>query len=306
MERVDIKVGFQCNNHCIFCIQGNKREYCKDRTEDEIKKILEQGRSEGKEAVVFTGGEPTFRPKLLLNCVSYARDIGYRVIQIQSNGRMFAYRAYCEEIVRAGANEFSPAVHGSVASIHDRLTNAPGSFDQVTAGIRNLRELRQYILTNSVVTKINMEDIPNLAKLLVELRVDQFQFAFIHINPIIAEDQKLIEEVVPSMAKAMPYVKAGLDIGRKSGVKCMTEAIPYCMMREYEDLIAERIIPEAHVFDAEEDIEKYSEYRQNEGKSKGPRCVSECIKNDVCEGPWREYPQLFGWEEFKPITEEKI
>ena len=305
MERIDVKVGFQCNNHCVFCIQGNKREHYKDRTEDEIKNILEQGRDEGKEAVVFTGGEPTFRPKLLLQCVKHAKDIGYRVIQIQSNGRMFAYKDYCEQIVRAGANEFSPAVHGSVAAIHDRLTDAPGSFDQVTKGITNLKSLRQYVLTNSVVTKINMEDIPNLARLLVGLHVDQFQFAFIHINPIIAGDPKLIEEIIPSMALAMPYIKAGLDVGIESGVKCMTEAIPYCMMKGYENLIAERIIPESHVFDAEDDIEKYSEYRQNEGKSKGPRCLSECAMNSVCEGPWREYPQLFGWQEFEPAPENK-
>ncbi len=301
MERLDIKVGFQCNNMCLFCIQGDKRTRYDDRTDEEVRAILRQGRDEKRGEVVFTGGEPTFRPNLLLSWVKYAKEIGYELIQIQTNGRMFAYKSFCEAIVDAGANEFSPAVHGSKAEIHDKLTGAVGSFDQVTEGIRNLKRLRQYVMTNSVITKINYTDLPDLAEMFVKLHVDQFQFAFIHINPMIAESDEKISEIVPNIVEAMPYVRKGLDIGIKNGKRCMTEAIPYCLMKGYEEYIAERIIPEAHVFDAEADIEKYSDYRQNEGKSKGPLCAG-CSMNSECEGPWREYPELFGWSEFKPIA----
>lgn len=300
MDRLDVKVGFQCNNKCVFCIQGDKRFHFPDRTYDEVIGFLEQGKKENRDSVVFTGGEPTFRPKLLLEWVKYAKKLGYEYIQIQTNGRMLSYYDYCKSLIEAGANEFSPAVHGSNADIHDKLTGAPGSFDQVTQGIRNLRKLGQYIMSNSVVTKTNYQDLPNLARLLIDLGVDQFQFAFIHINPIIAASNDKIMEIVPNVHEAMPYIKQGLDIGRRAGVRCMTEAVPYCLMRGYEDFIAERIIPEAHVFDAEADIADYSNYRRNEGKSKGPKCL-ECTMNETCEGPWREYPDIFGWDDFKPI-----
>ncbi len=301
MDRLDIKVGFQCNNKCVFCIQGDKRFHFPDRTYEEVIGFLDQGRKEGRESVVFTGGEPTFRPKLLLEWVKYARKIGYDYIQVQTNGRMFSYMDFCKSLISMGVNEFSPAVHGSKAEIHDRLTGAPGSFDQVTQGIRNLRKLGQYVMTNSVVTKLNYQDLPNLAQMLVDLEVDQFQFAFIHINPIIAADEEKIKEIVPNVALAMPYIKKGLDIGIKNGIRCMTEAVPYCLMRGYEEQIAERIIPEAHVYDAEADIADYSDYRKNEGKSKGSECIK-CKMNSICEGPWREYPDIFGWDEFKPIS----
>jgi len=299
MKRIDIKTGFQCNNHCRFCIQGNKRKKYPDKTTEEIKKILKESKGEA-DGVVFTGGEPTFRPKELLIWVEYAKILGYKSIQIQSNGRMFSYLNYCKSLIKVGATEFSPALHGSTAKIHDYLTMAPGSWEQTTKGIKNLKSLRQYVLTNTVITKLNYKDLPNLARLFVGLKTDQFQFAFMHINQIIANDPKTIKEIVPKKSEVMPYVKKGLQIGLNGGLKVMTEAIPYCFMQGYEKYIAERMIPEADVFDADFQIKDYSKYRKTQGKTLGPNC-NKCKYFKICEGPWREYPEIFGWGEFKPV-----
>lgn len=301
MSRVDIKISFQCNNHCIFCVQGDKRNYCADKTLKEIKTILKAERAVGKTSVVFTGGEVTLRRDDLLSSVKYAKTLGYQDIQIQTNGRLFSYLSFCNEIISAGANEFTPALHGSSAIIHDELTMSPGSFAQTVQGIKNLKLLNQRVLTNSVITKKNYKDLPQLASLLVSLKVDQFQLAFIHINQIIANDNKKINKIVPKVSHVMPYVKQALDIGIISGANCMTEAIPYCLMKGYENYIAEKIIPEANVFDAEKPIKNYSQYRRNHGKSKGDNCIN-CMHNQACEGPWKEYPKIFGWDEFKPVN----
>jgi MoaA/NifB/PqqE/SkfB family radical SAM enzyme len=37
------------------------------------------------------------------------------------------------------------------------------------------------VIINSVVTKDNYKEIPELAALLIKLKVTQFQFAFVHI-----------------------------------------------------------------------------------------------------------------------------
>lgn len=299
MKRIDIKVGFQCCNRCRFCVQGDKRYEFPDKNTNEIKKILKNSRKEA-EGVVFTGGEPTMRPKELLKWVAYAKELGYSVIQIQSNGRSFSYLSYCKDVVKAGANQFALALHGSNAKIHDYLTRAPGSFEQTVQGIKNLKSLNQCVLMNTVITKPNYKDLPKIAKLLVNLRVNQFQFAFIHINKIIASDLKLMNEIVPKKSEVMPYVKKGLQIGIDAGIKVMTEAIPYCFMAGYEEYIAERIIPKTSVFDANLVLKDYSQYRKNQGKLKGPEC-KKCKYYQCCEGPWREYPEIFGWSEFKPV-----
>jgi len=298
MERVDLKIGFLCNNRCKFCVQGDKRDFCKFKEIQELEKNLKETYREGKKEVVFTGGEPTLHPRFL-DLVKYAKRLGFKEIQIQTNSRLFSYYDFCVKTVKAGATQFSPAVHGPNAKIHDFLTSSPGSFEQTIQGIKNLRKLNQYILTNTVVTSKNYKFLPKIARLLVDLDVDQFQFAFIHLGGRAYENR---DWIASKKTEAMPYIKKGLDIGIKAGKKVTTEAIPYCLMKGYEDYIAEKIIPDAKVYDAGFVVEDYTGYRKEKGKTKGPDCPK-CKYFKVCEGPWKEYPELFGWEEFIPVAD---
>lgn len=295
MKRLDLKVGFSCNNLCSFCVQGDKRYKFPDKKTDQLINSLKEASKRGLKSVVFTGGEPTIRPDLAL-LVGVAKKMGFSQIQIQSNGRMFSYEKFCKSLIDAGATEFSPALHGSSAKMHDRLVCSPGSYEQVVKGIKNLKKMKQYVLTNTVITSQNYKDIPKIAKLLVALGVDQFQFAFVHILGAADKNKKWL---VPKKSEIMPFIKRGLDVGIKAGKTVMTEAIPYCFMEGYEDYVAENGIPDTTIFDANFEISNYTDYRQHEGKVKSPKC-KKCTYYKACEGPWREYPELFGWDEFKP------
>ncbi len=296
-NRVDLKLGFSCNNRCRFCVQGDKRHRLADLTTAELRERLVDARSHA-DSIVFTGGEVTLR-RDLTELVAYAKDLGFTAIQIQTNGRMFAYRKNCEELIAAGANEFSPALHGHTAELHDYLTRAKGSFAQTTRGIRNLKQLGQPVIINSVITRSNYRHLPALARLLLRLDVDQYQFAFVHPLGTAGEN---FHSVVPRLALVARYVAEGLDLGSRAGRLVMTEAIPPCFLPGRERYIAETIMPETRVYDAKVVVESYKEYRLNEGKAKGPRCP-ECVWNDQCEGPWREYPDHYGWDEFIPVTD---
>lgn len=296
MQRVDIKIGFGCNNHCKFCVQGDKRNFCIAKDKKEIIDSLKEAYSKGKRQAIFTGGEPSLHPNFL-EIIKIAREMGYELIQIQTNGRIFVYKDFCIKTIRAGANQFAPALHGHNAKIHDFLTSSPGSFAQTVQGIKNLKSLNQFVTTNTVVTTKNYRFLPQIAQLLVNLDVDRFQFAFVHIHGTAKENQSWI---VPKKSKVMPYIKKGLDIGINADKWVTTEAIPYCLMQGYEGHISEIDIPKPMTFDAGFKVEDYASYRKNEAKSKGPNCLK-CKYNKICEGPWKEYPEIFGWDEFRPI-----
>ncbi|MCD4694445.1 radical SAM protein [bacterium] len=298
MKRVDIKVGFKCNNRCVFCVQGDKRYKTPSKDFKEIQNSLKEAFGEGKREVVFTGGEPTIHP-CFLDLVKEARKIGFLEAQAQSNGRLFAYKDFCKELVKAGVTQFSPSLHGSNPEIHDKLTRAEGSFDQTVQGIKNLKNLNQYVLTNSVITFDNYKDLPNLAKLLVDLDVDQFQFAFIHI---VGQADKNKDWLVPRKTEIMSYVKKGLDTGMDAGKKVFTEAIPFCLMSGYESCVAEQKMPETSIYDAGFKVDNYGDYRRNSGKARRGEC-NKCKFSNVCEGSWREYVDIFGWDEFKPVLD---
>ena len=295
-QRVDLKIGFACNNRCHFCVQGDKRARHAPRDAAALREILEQERARA-DAVVFTGGEPTVR-RDLPELVAYARELGYRTIQIQTNGRMFAHRAFALRLVECGANEFSPALHGHVAALHDYLTDAPGAFAQTVAGIRNLKELGQTVLTNTVITKSSYRHLPEIARLLASLGVDQLQLAFVH--PVGTAGERF-DAVVPRMELVAPYVMDALRLALDGGRRAFTEAIPYCILPGLEECVVERFIPRTAVYDAEATIADYSAYRLDEGKLRGPDCAR-CAWLDRCEGPWREYPERHGWDEFRPVA----
>lgn len=294
MDKIDLKCGFLCNNRCIFCVQGNKRSKFGDLPTEQLIESLTAARGEC-EQVVLTGGEVTIK-KDFLYLVKTAKELGFSLIQIQTNGRMFADRRFCEETIEAGANEFSLALHGHIPSLHDYLTRADGSFIQTAKGIRNLSELGQFVGTNSVITRSNYRHLPELAKLLIHLGVRQYQFAFVHA---LGEAARFFSKVVPRFTLVEPYVKKGISHGIELGISVMTEAIPLCFMVGYEDFVAEKIIPRTKIYDVSI-IEDFTQYRLQEGKIKGKPCV-ECAYDPVCEGPWKEYPEYYGWNEFQPV-----
>jgi MoaA/NifB/PqqE/SkfB family radical SAM enzyme len=298
MERVDIKVGFYCNNQCKFCVQGRKRDTLPAKSTEEVKRSLQEAYNKGKREVVLTGGEPTLHPDFF-GLIKIAKSIGFEEIQIQCNGRVFAYPDFCVKAIKAGATQFGPSLHGHNAKIHDFLTEAEGSFEQTTRGIKNLRALNQFVLTNSVITSSNYQHIPEMAQMLVDLDVAQFQFAFIHI---LGTANKNRDWIVPRKSDIMPFVKKGIDIAVSSGKGVMVEAVPYCLMDGYEGYVAEEVIPETSIYDAGFVVDSFTEFRRNNGKVKRPECVS-CKFNHKCEGPWKEYAEIYGWDEFVPVKE---
>ncbi|GAB0174718.1 MAG: hypothetical protein HHAS10_05970 [Candidatus Altimarinota bacterium] len=296
MKRVDLKVGFACNNHCSFCVQGDKRFHYKPRKIEELKKIIDDEYGCGARAIVFTGGEPTLHPNLL-EAVKYAKDHGYVQIQIQSNGRSFKDKSYVLALIEAGVTEFGPSIHGFHKETHDTLVGSPGAWEEVMQGLLVLQSLHQIIIINSVITQSNYKEIPLLAKLLIKIGIIYFQFAYVHILGSAAKNKN---SVPPRKSEIMPYIYKALDIAKTYKARMLTEAIPYCFMQGYEYAISENTTPNTTVVDAEIRTNDYEEYRINEGKAKHEKC-KKCIRNNICEGPWREYPEIYGWDEFIPI-----
>jgi MoaA/NifB/PqqE/SkfB family radical SAM enzyme len=295
MKKLDLKTGFLCNNNCKFCVQADNK--CTGNREfKEVVKDLKSCRKRC-ECVVFTGGEVTIRNDFI-ELVKIAKELDYKVIQIQTNGRMFCSLDFCKKVIDAGATEFSPALHGYCAEQHDFLTSSEGSFKQTVKGIKNLKSLGAKILTNTVVVKSNYRDIEKIAKLLVMLDVDQFQFAFVHAMGNAWNNRK---SIVPRMSLVAPYMKKGLQVGIDAGKKVMTEAVPYCMMKGYEDYIAEKFIPETEIRGKKfQNTNDFNTQKKMFGKVKFPQC-EKCKYDSICEGVWDDYAKIYGGEEFEAV-----
>lgn len=294
IKRLDLKLGYDCINDCLFCVVADKRRFG-NKTTGQVKEGLEGSFDVGVREVVFTGGEVAIREDIF-EVVSFAKKLGYTNIQLQTNGRKFSSMHFSKKMVIAGMTEFGPSLHGHNAKIHDYLTCRPGSWRQTVLGIHNVKRLGIRTLVNTVVTKQNYRHLPDIAALLVKLKVDQFQFAFVHI---MGNAFKYRQRIVPYISEVVPYVKKGLDIGINAGIRVMAEAVPFCLMQGYERYLSEFYMPPTQLKEVGWQIDDFERVRKLEAKTKFVFCL-ECKWCAHCEGPWKEYPQLFGQEEFIP------
>lgn len=297
VRRLDLKVGFSCSNDCLFCVVADKRSLT-DKMTFEIERELSDSYDEGKREVVFTGGEVTIR-KDVLHLVRYARRLGFREIQIQTNGRRFSCQDFTKKMQRAGMNTLAPSIHGSTARTHDGLTRSPGSWRQTIIGIHHAKRIGLKIMTNTVITKQNYRQLPQIGKLLTRLKVNQFQFAFVHI---MGNAEKFWRRVVPRLSNTVDYIKKGLDIGIRARIPVMVEAVPLCHLENYEQYASEFFIPPTQVKSLDHTIENFHDVRRNHAKKKFGLCAR-CKWETSCEGPWKEYPALFGTKEFAPVLD---
>lgn len=294
LPRADVKVGFACNNRCVFCAQGDKRSGCAKIPVEELAARLASVRERG--GLVLTGGEPLLHPDLL-RLIALARRLGFRAVQIQTNGRMLAYPGAVERLLAAGATELSPSLHGATAEVHDALTRAPGSFEQTVAGIRNAVAAGASLITNTVMTRGNLADVPAIVELLASLGVRQAQLAFVH--PV-GTAMERFDEVVPRLPDVVAPLARARAIARAHGMRLVTEAVPFCFLPGMADLAVEDAIPPTTVIDLDGRAADYSTWRVAEGKEHGDPCAR-CSMRARCEGPWREYVERFGWNELRPL-----
>ena len=117
--------------------------------------------------VFFTGGEPALFSDRLVELMTLAKnkfpDAFYDVL---TNGILFSDFDLAKKIAQAAPTKttFCVSLHADVASIHEKMNGADGSFGKVVKGIHNLAKLRQTVEIRPVITKLNYKRLRNMAE----------------------------------------------------------------------------------------------------------------------------------------------
>lgn len=307
IKKTVIIAGYACNNNCVFCIHGNKRDYIHDKDTNQIKKEIARARSDGSTYLEIIGGETSMRPDIF-ELISFARDIGFKTIMMATNGRMYSYKNFTYRILKSGLNSLVFSIHGHNAKLHDELTQVPGSFNQLIQGYKNIKTISKELNipislgSNTCITKQNYEYLPQIGQYIHKLGINNSEFIFIDPNQI--SSSKLFNSLVPKISKAAPYIHKCLDIKKKNKLSHWhVRYVPLCYFKDYQDQISE--IMEDKIFHTEHIAPDFynpnaSEGRKNVGRIKTDKC-NRCELFNQCEGIWNKYNQYYGDKELKPI-----
>ncbi len=307
IKRTVIIAGYRCNCHCLFCLNSNKRDI-PDKTSDEIKREMIKARKKGSDYIELNGGEMTIRSDII-DLVKFARNLGFLVMTIPTNGMMFYYETFTKEILKAGLNNIIFSIHGETAELHDSLTQVLGSFEKLKKGLENVKKYIKalrlkniYLGSDTVIVKQNYRHLPQIGEFLLNLGFKDSEFIF--VDPTCGAAFDNFDKIVPRISEVAPYAHKCLDIGRKNNISHWhIRYVPLCYFRDYLDQISE--LEELKIFRTEHIAPDFTNLnveksRINLAKSKTEKC-QDCKLYDKCEGIWKEYLKHYGDKELKVI-----
>jgi MoaA/NifB/PqqE/SkfB family radical SAM enzyme len=300
-EKLVLFTGFSCNSHCHFCIDLNKRDI-PDKSTGRLLEEMARAKALGAEVLELIGGEATIRGDFL-GLLRAARRLGFRDVVVVSNGRMFAYPDFARQAVEAGLTDLVLSIHGPDAALHDQLTAAPGSFDQLLDGIGNLRALGfDRLYANCAVVRQNAERLPEIGRLFLRLGLGHAEFIF--VDPSYGGAYAQFDALVPPLASAAAHMRETLDLGRAAGTRDWTvRYVPLCHFLGYEDQVSElreRAQYRTRHWAPEFTNPDVGGTRPLVSRLKTERCRG-CLAFDRCEGLWTEYVRRRGDAELRPI-----
>jgi len=137
-------------------------------TTKEAKQLLEQVESFGKPRpiFIFTGGDP-FKRTDLFDLLAYGKELGL-AMAVSPSGTPLLNEANLRRVKEHGAKAISLSIDGSTPERHDDFRQVPGSFDLTTKGWQTARKIGLKLQLNTTVTRYNLEDLPEIFRLVLE------------------------------------------------------------------------------------------------------------------------------------------
>ena len=226
-DYVSMTMEFRCNLRCVHCMIEDTMHRLAPESADRFEELLAQNREQRRwKGLILTGSEITLR-RDLPELARRARASGFEHVRIQTHGMHLAERAYCEELVQAGVDEYFVSVAGPDAQTHDAITTVPGSFDKTLRGLENLDEISGAVtLTNTVVTTRSFKLLPAVVDRLSHLK-RLVQMEFWVYWPMSEADDK---DLVASHCDIAPYLRDAVGRARALGRGVEVKNFPECLL----------------------------------------------------------------------------
>ena len=292
MKELDIKVGYQCNNNCIFCLNKDKKYY----KEFPLEKLLEQitlfSRG-GGEKLIISGGEP-FTSKYLFALLAFAKKRGIKRLEIQTNGRTLFYEDVVRELKKFEPISYLISFHFPNDRLYRKYSQSDG-FYQVMTGIKNLLKHNCNLTINTVIMKPNLFCLRSIVKMLKKNGVKKIQFRFIDGKNVINK----YREFVPQYKESLPIVKE--TIKENPGINISLREFPICILNKG---LKENLSPNfgCQRLNFTANYKLLTSEQIESAQFIFPNNCKNCIYKLACPGIRKEYVKIYGIEEFKPIT----
>jgi MoaA/NifB/PqqE/SkfB family radical SAM enzyme len=229
-----VRLTFDCNNKCIFCLDLDAHDG-EMRDPEDVKRQILDGRRNGATRLILSGGEPTIHPRYI-DFIKLGRMAGYRRIQTVTNGRLFAYQEFLDRCLAAGLQEITFSLHGPNARVHDALVGVKGAFEQESAGLRRaLDDGRPIVNVDIVINRGNVKVLPEMLDTFYAWGVREFDL--LQVVPFGAAFKEGRDILFYDLEMAAPYIRYALEFSERPDVHIWFNRFPPPHLEGYEHLI---------------------------------------------------------------------
>lgn len=234
----------KCNSNCVMCPSP---ENMRRRGEAaEIDRLIEVAGHIPSDTshLTITGGEPFLAGRDIFRLLDYCKHKFTRTeFLILTNGRVFVLNEYCT-LLRNTIPEnttLGVPIHGSVAALHDAITQAPGSFQQTIIGLKRLHDMGIKIEIRIVVCKNNVSDMENISSLILKMFPKSGRVSIMAME-MTGSAYMNRENVWIPYSSSFRYVKDAIKTLTAGGVNVVLFNFPLCTVeKKYWTLCAKSI-----------------------------------------------------------------
>lgn len=313
-RRIEMNVGYPCNNSCVFCSEETHRrspvfgETQRMLTTQFLKRQLVLWRKEGYNHLTFVGGEPTIR-KDFLDLMEVAGKCKYRTVFMTTNGRKMADPAYAAALFERGLTHVSFSLHGPDAETHDAVVRRPRAFDELVGGMENTKALGRAFRLATVWNSANIHRIDEMYDFVVRHKPVRAYWCF--VRPI-GEAGIEFDKVVPYYDQVRDALRRVLARARSDRTPLTLANVPLCVMGEENAGFSDELYWKRDVGEVWREIHKFKAIANMQAstapwlvtkdhfKLKHRKCV-DCRFVGVCDGVLKEYAERRGFSEIAPL-----
>ena len=274
-----VRLSYDCNNHCTFCLDSNAHDGTM-RNNLDIKVQIIEGRKKGMSRLILSGGEPTMHPNFL-DFVKLGKRAGYPKVQTVTNGRMFKYPEFLETAAKNGLDEITFSLHGHTAKLHDALVGTPGAFVEETAGLKAALASGRFIINiDIVINKQNIKHLPEMLETFIGWGVKEFDL--LHIIPFGNAWSDARDHLFYDLDGNLEYLQRTFAYARRPDIHIWLNRFPPPYTEGFEDLIQDPYKLNDEVRGRREEFDRYLSLGKKLSCREPDRCKY-CYLQNLCD-----------------------
>lgn len=224
-----IQVNRHCNNACHFCSNpSNWNNITYERWIELINDFIDRK----YEWVIFTWWEPTLSPDLY-KWIEYSRK-NKMECRIISNGMMCSNFDYIKRLKDSWLTLMHFSLYSYIPSVHDFLTDTPGSYVKVLKAIQNALKLWITVQLNCVINKYNQNHLDKTVKFIDKNFPQIRHFVWNNLDPYMMRQTKVALSTLPDFDIAWDSIKNAMAFLDSMWKTFRVERLPLCFMRWFE------------------------------------------------------------------------